>query len=55
MDQSKSKYLCLLMKSNNKFLFVPVNGINQKVNILPVNGINQKVYILCLLMESIKK
>ena len=33
------------MKSNNKFIFVPFNGINQIVNILPVNGINEKVNI----------
>ena len=31
--QSNSKYLCLLMKSNNKFKVVPVNGINEKGNI----------------------
>ena len=31
--QSKCKYLCLLMKSNNKFIFVPVNGIYEKGNI----------------------
>ena len=55
--QSKSKYSCLLLKSNNKFIFVPVNGINEKeifvpiiginqiVNILPVNGINENVNI----------
>ena len=31
--QSKSKYSCLLMKSNKKIIFVPVNGINEKGNI----------------------
>ena len=33
------------MESIKKWIFVPVNGINQKLIIVPVNGINQKVNI----------
>ena len=46
--QSKSKYLCLLMKSIKKWIFVQskiVNRINQKVIFVSVNGHNQKANI----------
>ena len=45
MESIKSKYFCLLMEANKKYIIVPVNGINQKVIFVPVNGINQKVNI----------
>ena len=33
LNQSKSKYLCLLIESMKKWTFASVNGINKKVNI----------------------